>query len=465
MSESHVPDSGEPPFDARASDAGEGHADAVDNPYAAPKTTSEAVRPGAAHRRGVWGLCFLFGAIYFIQGIAEPTSGLIAQPVQTSLEDWQYSAARIGWFMFIVGLPWTIKPVFGLISDCLPIWGSRRRIYLLLSTTATALSLGYLYWRPPTAESMNALLPLLFVACVGVAFSDVLADALMVEKGQPRGITGTLQSVQWTAMYSATILTGFLGGYLSSRHWQPVGYLICAIFTALTLFLAIFCVREERAPASAETLRNAVVALGRSALSPMVLTVAVFLFLWNFNPFSNVVLQLHMTKRLELGSDFFGLTAEEFYGVTQSVIAVGSVLGSLAYGFYCRRVPMNWLIHLSIVTGIIATVAYWGMVGPWSALLVSFYVGFTYMTGSLIQLDLAARVCPPAAAGTTFALLMSVCNLSLSLATMAGGALYDECLPDWGPRGAFNLLVALGAAATAASWVLVSRLTRYAAAA
>jgi predicted MFS family arabinose efflux permease len=464
VSESHVPEPGQPssaPRDSAPAPA----AQAAENPDVAPQTTSGIVRAGAAHRRGVWGLGFLFGAIYFIQGIAEPTSGLIAQPVQTSLEDWHYSPTRITQFMFIVGLPWAIKPVFGLISDCLPIWGSRRRIYLILATTATAVSLGYLFWSPPTAESMNALLPLLFVACVGVAFSDVLADALMVEKGQPRGITGTLQSVQWTAMYSATILTGFLGGYLSSRHWQPVGYLICAIFTGLTFFLAIFCVREERAPASAETLRIAVRALGRGALSPMVLTVAVFLFLWNFNPFSNAVLQFHMTKQLDLGSGFYGLSSEEFYGITQSVIAVGSVLGSLSYGFYCRRVPMKWLIHLSIVTGIIATVAYWGLVGPWSALIVSFYVGFTYMTGSLVQLDLAARVCPPAAAGTTFALLMSVCNLSLSLATMAGGALYDQYLPEWGPTNAFNLLVAVGAAATAASWGLVARLNRHAAAA
>jgi Na+/melibiose symporter-like transporter len=37
------------------------------------------------------------------------------------------SAAMIGFAM----LPWTIKPLYGFISDCLPIAGYRRRPYLV----------------------------------------------------------------------------------------------------------------------------------------------------------------------------------------------------------------------------------------------------------------------------------------------------------------------------------------------
>ena len=44
-------------------------------------------------------------------------------------------------------------------------------------------------------------------AAENVRISRMLAtrDALMVEKGQPRGLTGRLQSVQWASMYAATI--------------------------------------------------------------------------------------------------------------------------------------------------------------------------------------------------------------------------------------------------------------------
>ena len=76
-----------------------------------PDDDSARSRPQRAPR--VVGLAVLFGAIYFIQGIAEPTEGLIAQPVRSLLRDWGRTATDIGWFMGIMGLPWAFKPLFG----------------------------------------------------------------------------------------------------------------------------------------------------------------------------------------------------------------------------------------------------------------------------------------------------------------------------------------------------------------
>jgi hypothetical protein len=73
----------------------------------------------------------------------------------------------------------------------------------------------------------------------------------------------------------------------------------------------------------------------------------------------------------------------------------------------------------------------------------------------MVQFDLAARACPIAAAGTTFALLMAISNLSLSLSTAFGGWLYDHWAAKWGESNAFNLLVISGALSTCACWLLV----------
>ena len=43
---------------------------------------------------------------------------------------------------------------------------------------------------------------------LGLAFTDVLTDALMVENGRGCGLTGAFQSVQWAAIYTASILVG-----------------------------------------------------------------------------------------------------------------------------------------------------------------------------------------------------------------------------------------------------------------
>jgi hypothetical protein len=38
--------------------------------------------------------------------------------------------------MALLALPWTTKPLFGLLSDFVPLFGSRRRNYLLLANGA-----------------------------------------------------------------------------------------------------------------------------------------------------------------------------------------------------------------------------------------------------------------------------------------------------------------------------------------
>ncbi len=400
------------------------------------------------------GLVLLFGAMYFVQGIAEPTEGLIAQPVRSLLKSWGYTGAGIGRFIFLLSIPWMIKPLYGLLSDFVPLAGTRRRSYLILTSGASVAGLACLYFFPPLRGEYALLLLLLLTPTVGVAFSDVVVDALMVEKGQPRGLTGRLQSVQWTAIYAATIIAGLVGGWLSQRGRQTTAFLICALLTLVTFFLAWAFVREAPQRSPRAPWRRATWELTSAFKSPVVLLAAAFLFLWNFNPFSTSVLYLHLTRDLGL--------SEQFYGLTISLFSVGAIMASLAYGVYCRRTPLRWLIHGAIVAGILSTLAYAALSGPRSALAISVLVGFTYMTGSLVQLDVAARACPVAAAGTTFALLMSVSNLGLSSSEMVGGYLFDRWSTAWGPTRAFPALVAIGALATCSCWLVVPFLVRHA---
>src|SRR6476469_2319942 len=96
-------------------------------------------------RRNVLGLSALFGAMYFVQGIGEPTEGLIGQPVRSLLNSQGRSAAEIATFSFLVALPWNVKPLYGLLSDFVPLFGYRRRSYLVAATAATAIGLLGLY--------------------------------------------------------------------------------------------------------------------------------------------------------------------------------------------------------------------------------------------------------------------------------------------------------------------------------
>ena len=173
----------------------------------------------------------------------------------------------------------------------------------------------------------------------------------------------------------------------------------------------------------------------------------VFLFLWNFNPFSSTVLYYYSTEALHF--------SEQFVGSLTSWQAVGLVTGSIMYGAVCRTMPMRLLIHGSIVAGVVATIAYWGYQDATSGVVISLMVGVVYAMGSLIQLDLAARVCRVETAGTTFALLMSLTNLSTALSQGLGGTIYEAMAERWGYAMAFHILVAVGALFTAACWLLM----------
>ena len=77
--------------------------------------------------------------IYFVQGIL----GLARLAVSFFLKDeLGMSPAEVSAMLGVVALPWIIKPVFGFMSDGLPIFGYRRRPYIVLSGLLGMVSMG-----------------------------------------------------------------------------------------------------------------------------------------------------------------------------------------------------------------------------------------------------------------------------------------------------------------------------------
>jgi Na+/melibiose symporter-like transporter len=420
-------------------------------------------------------LFVLFGALYFVQGIVEPTAGLLSQPLQSQLEDWGRTPTEVGLILAFIGIPWSLKPFFGPISDFLPIRGLRRRPYLILSTAAAAivfLTISGL-WVGPEQTRLAAWL--LLVVCGAMAMTDVVIDALAIEHGQPLGITGQMQSVQWGAMSAATILAGTLGGFVAQHGYLRQAMVGCGLLAALSLVAVLAFAREQRRPREPlENLRQSWRQLfvadptaGRNSVArdsvveprhgvtgykgqplAILVTVGMFLFLWNFNPFSSNVLQHYSTEVLGL--------SEQFYGNLYSLQGAAQFLTCIAYFFLCRRVPFRWLVHTSILAGVLATLCYWPMHNATTAILASLVFGVCYQIGTLIQLDLAARVVPIKSAATMFALLMAISNTGISAGIAVGGTWYDMLTSATGSRhAAFDWLVAIGAAFTAGCWLIL----------
>jgi len=122
-------------------------------------------------------------------------------------------------------------------------------------------------------------------------------------------------------------------------------------------------------------------------------------------------------------------------------------VGAAIFARISSRLPMRRLLTLSVGMGVISTLAYLGLVGPQSAVVLTIVTGVITMIATLATFDLAARSCPARAEGTFFAALMSLANLGTAGGNFVGGWLYDAI--------GLTPLILVSALATAACWAII----------
>src|SRR5258708_26282909 len=87
-------------------------------------------------------LALFLAMVYFAQGMVY----LPDQVVSIVFKERGLTAGQLATFTWIITIPWFIKPVYGLLSDFVPIAGTRRRSYFLIMAALSALA--------ATAESL-----------------------------------------------------------------------------------------------------------------------------------------------------------------------------------------------------------------------------------------------------------------------------------------------------------------------
>lgn len=379
-------------------------------------------------------LALVFAVVYFAQGMWY----LPNLPITFLLKDtFGLSAAQTATFFGITTVPWLIKPLYGLLSDFFPLWGQRRRSYFILASGIAALMgltltlMGsYTYWGIATFFTLMGL---------GLAFTDVLTDALMVENGQRLGLTGPFQAIQWTAISLASIVVGIGGGWLAQRKLLSLTFLIATVFPVITLAMGIFVIREPSGTAGERRFRETWAAIRSAMQSRTLWIVAGFVFFYNFSPSFGPALVYYGTDILHF--------SKLFIGTLDSLAYASGILGSFCYFTFSKSVPFKYLIHFAIAAGVIATLCYLGYRNEPSAIVLSLVFGAVAMFIQLTFLDLAAKACPKRVEATFFALLMSVYNGAVQLSQITGGWLYD--------RLGFMLLIFISAGFTALCWFLV----------
>jgi MFS family permease len=424
-------------------------------------------------------LLLFFTVIYGVQGLSQGgVSGLFYYPISFLLKDnLRFTPEQLAYFRGLVLIPWTIKPLYGLLSDFVPILGYRRRSYLFLAGLTASLAALYLAFF--CDYSRGQLLNFLTTTALGIAFCDVVCDAVMIESGKRFDAIDKFQATQWRAISAASVLSGIGGGFIAAHFTYRQTFLLMACLPLLICIAAIFFVPEKRyeykkaekstvgSVMKLKDLISAVLACGgivpilfwlnsrylemdtisffrmaipflilisltflfRRQIDKKVLFCMAFLFWWDLS------LYLSGAPFFYYQTDTLGFS-KMFMGTLGTIGSAAGVFGAWAFSKISRKklvwnkrliadLSLEKLLFYSVFIGLASIISNFLLMGPKSAITLGIVFGFIFMFAHLTILVLAGKFCPAKIEGTFFALLMSVINLGGSISELASGKLYE----------------------------------------
>lgn len=360
--------------------------------------------------------------VYFVQGIL----GLARLAVSFFLKDeLGLSPAQVAALMGIAALPWVIKPLFGFLSDGLPLFGYKRRPYLVLSgMMGTVAWLGLATMVHTAWAATIAIL----LSSLSVAISDVIVDSLVVERarGESFSNSGSLQSLTWGTSALGGLITAYLSGWLLAHLGTQTVFAITATFPLLVSAVP-WLIAEEPVTTRPHisTVWKQVKQLRGAITQKAIWLPTAFVFLWQATPTADSAFFYFTTN--ELGFE------PEFLGRVRLVTSIASLVGIFLFQRFLKNIPfrqlMGWTTVISSVLGMSALILVThtnralGIDDHWFSLGDSLILTVMGQIAFMPILVLSARLCPEGVEATLFALLMSIWNLAGLLSHELGALL------------------------------------------
>lgn len=324
-----------------------------------------------------------------------------------------------------------IKPFYGFLSDGIPIFGYKRRSYLIISGI-----IGCLSWIS-LATFIDTTLGAVIATIMGsasVAVADVVADSLVVEKSRSfhnqlnvNANSGDLQSLCWMcAAIGGTLSAYFSGSLLQYISIKDI-FFITSLFP-LFISIASFFITETKSEdllsisEFKDSVQKQIKQLVSILFQPAIYLPVLFIFMWQATPSAETAMFYFSTNVLKF--------QPEFQGTIRLVSSIASLLGVLAYRTWFKSVSIKqlilWTTLISVplsMTQIILTSRYNLELGIPDQLFALTETSVLSVLGQLAfmpTLVLAASLCPPGVEGTLFATLMSIYNAAGSISSETG---------------------------------------------
>ena len=320
-------------------------------------------------------------------------------------------------------IPWSIKPLYGLISDRRPIFKLRRKPYLFIA--GLLASSGYLSLATWVQDFRGAITAII-ISGLGFALADVIVDAIVAEQSKNQKVAGKLQSICRAAIMAGALIVAYLSGYLVNKVGARNVFFITGALPLVTSIFAFF-IHEDKNAAIIKVSVKKVISGIRQTLNPAILWSALFVFIWRATPNSGGSVSYYMIDVLEFDPEFFGRLSLIGHAM--------GIIGVLIFRKFLISVSLKKLLFWIIIASVVLSMPTLGLVYGWYEYLgmspKMFAMADTFISGPLSEiaflplLVLIARVCPKGIEATMFALLASIMNIGLAVSDLGGAWLVN----------------------------------------
>ncbi|CAI5737760.1 unnamed protein product [Hyaloperonospora brassicae] len=431
--------------------------DARELDYAQSKTPDASTLEGGALREGgvpsLWstdGIGLLFQ--YAVVGI---NYGLLPATVYPFLQQYlNATGSQVTTATTLVILPWSFKAFYGILSDCVPLCGYRRKSWMLVGWSICVAMLLVMATSPAgdpyyTVSADRAIKPneytpeirarinhgagdqagkyvmYMFVAAVGYVLAVVCADSVVVDFAQrePMDRRGKTQSAIYTVrtvfVILGQLLVGFCfngdeyGGDFSFSLTFPQLMAIVAAITIPILPITWFFVREEKKPRV--PFKQYMSDLWELLQKRAVYQVVFYQF------FQNVFSSISYTASSPVQSYMVGVTPinSTISEIFSNVLFMGGIMATSKWGLQWswRKMILFTGVFVIIVDGVTTYLTIWNVFrSQWFWLGLPIAVQLPYGVGWMIGYFVIVELSGVGNEGAVYGIITMVGNLAAPFA-------------------------------------------------
>ena len=362
----------------------------------------------------------LYASVVIVVGVLGTTLGqpqvLGRIPIQNLLKNELHVERSANAFFFLaMGLAWYFKPLFGIVTDAFPLFGSRRKSYMIIAATLATLAWGALYFTP---HQYYRLLWVCIAINLFMMCTSTVVGGYMVETAQAISGSGRLTSVRNFVEQFSYIITGPTAGYFGSIAFGFTT-IACGGVVFLVVPAAVWFLYEQRKKMDRQQLlSNAGKQLVRIATAKTMWAAAGFMALFYTAPGLATAVFYKQQNDLHLNT--------QGQGFLTFLSGVCGVLAATLYGVYgAKRFTLRTLLLWCVAFGTAANLGYLFYTSVGHARIIESFNGFGYTLAEVAMMDLAVRATPSGSEGLGFSLMMSVRNFCLFGSDWFGSKLLD----------------------------------------